>query len=133
MGNFGNSNDFGRDVTRRRPVSNALPNEFDEIVGEVVVGMHAHKKHDTLIALPILADSDRFEDLRYGFHLTVDFRRPDPDSTGIQGGVGATCDDEAARWSFFGEVAVGPNAREPFEVGGPVTLFVSVVPKTQRH
>ena len=59
----------------------------------------------------------------------IDLGGADAHAAGIERGVGAAVDDDAAMLGPFGEVAVAPDAGEALEIGGAVLRAVGVVPE----
>ena len=55
------------------------------------------EQHDALVAVPLLADDQALDDLGELLDLAVDLGRADAHAAGIQHGVGAAVDDDAAR------------------------------------
>ena len=60
--------------------------------------------------LPVLADADRLDHFGNLLDLRIDFRRADAHSGGIEGGVGAAVDDDAAVLRPFGEIAMAQTS-----------------------
>ncbi|MCH7664658.1 MAG: xanthine dehydrogenase family protein molybdopterin-binding subunit [Acidobacteria bacterium] len=92
-----------------------------------------HEEHDPHVSPPVLADRQALEHLVDLLHLSIDFSGTDPDSTGIQDGVGAAVDDHSLVGSQLGEIAVGPHPRVFLEVGCVIPPTVGVVPESDRH
>src|SRR5258705_13723269 len=86
-------------------------------VVKLVPGLADDKQQNPDVVVPILADDDRFLDLRKLLHLPVDLRRADPHTAGIERRVGAAVDDEAAMRGPFGKIAVMPDPLEAREIG----------------
>src|SRR5688572_11376859 len=91
------------------------------------------EEHDANVALPILTDDERLDDLVQAFHLPIDLGGADAHAAGVEHGIRAAVDDEAAVLGLLAPVAVTPHVREFFEVGGAVLGAVRVVPETDRH
>ena len=91
------------------------------------------EKHHPHVAVPVLADGDRFAHLGHLLHLGVDLGGADAHAAGIERGVGAAVDDEAAGGRDLREVALAPDAGEALEIGGAVAGAVRVVPEAERH
>src|SRR5690606_26443531 len=92
-----------------------------------------HEQHHPHISLPLLADGDRLHYLVDAFHLPVDLGRADAHATGVEYGVRAPVDDQAAVGPLLGIVTMGPDPGETLEVGGAIAAAVRIVPETQRH
>ena len=72
-------------------------------------------------------------DFRHALDLRVNLRRADAHAAGIERGVGAAVDDDAAMRGPFGEVAMRPDAGKPLEIGAPVLRAIRIVPEHDRH
>ena len=70
------------------------------------------EQHDALVALPLLPDHERLDDLVELLDLPVDLRRADAHAARVQHGIGSAVDDDAAVRGDLGPVPVTPHARE---------------------
>ena len=100
---------------------------------EPVIELHIrpeHKEQDHPgITFPVLADADRFHDFGKGLHLTIDLGGADADASWIEHCIAATMNDVPVVFRGCCEIAVRPNLREALEIGGPITIVVSVFPE----
>ena len=93
----------------------------------------AHEQHHPHIALPLLADGERFQHRLNLFHLPIDFRGADAHPAGVEHRIRAAVDDQPAVRGLFGVIPVRPDAGEALEVGGAETAAVLILPEAQRH
>src|SRR5690606_8165987 len=75
----------------------------------------------------------RLGDLGKLLDLVVDLGRADAHAAGIERGVGAAMDHDAAMGGPFGEVAMAPDIVEALEIGGAVFRAIGIVPEHDGH
>jgi hypothetical protein len=95
----------------------------------VDAGRKPHEQHDAHVAVEILADAQRLDDLRHLLDLVVDLGGADAHAAGIERRVRAAMDDHAAMRRPFGEVAMAPDIVETLEIGGAIFDAVRIVPE----
>ena len=109
----------------------------DQLVVERHLRLEAHGQHDADVAVPLLAEDERLGHLGVALHQPVEVGRADADTTGVERGVAATVDDDAAVVGPRGEVTLAPGAGEPGEVrvavAGADLAEGSVTPEAEGH
>ena len=96
-----------RGVVCARMVSRIL---FFSASSSAHAGLQPHEQHDAHVAVPVLPDGERFDDLVQALDGRVDLRGADAHAARIQHRVRAAIDDQAAVLGQLGVVAVTPDA-----------------------
>src|SRR3954454_1541366 len=104
------------------PGRGVLPDPLTDAIFELMRQRRAfgepHEEHDPLVVLPLLADRERLEHLRYGLDLPVNLGGADAHAAGIQDGIGTAVDDHAVVNRELDVVTVMPHPRIALEVRG---------------
>src|SRR5690348_1491482 len=116
----GDCEDFRRHVAWRGVGADLMLDPLAQVIVEPGAFAQAHEQDYALVALPALADRDRFQHFRQLFDLAIDFRGTDAHAAGIERCIRATVDDDAVVLGQFGAVAVAPHARHLREIRGAV-------------
>ncbi len=91
------------------------------------------KEDDAHVVVPPLADDQGVLDFAEGLDHPVDLGGADAHAAGVEGGVGAAVDDDAAARGDLDEIAVPPHPLEVVEVGLAILFAVRIVPEAHRH
>ncbi|MNQ90831.1 hypothetical protein D3C85_1061850 [compost metagenome] len=81
----------------------------------------------------MLTDGHAVEYLRDLLHLTVNLRRADAHTTGVEHGVGTAVDHHPAVRQLLGVIALGPDTGKLAEIRRLELFAVGVVPKADGH
>src|SRR5581483_10270736 len=129
----GDRDDLGGHVPWSGVVADPLFDRGNELLGEGNALPQLDEKHHADIALPVLPDHQRLDDLVELLDLPVDLGGADAHPAGVQDRVRAAVDDDAAVLGNLAPVAVAPDVRIALEVGGAVPGAVGVIPEADRH
>src|SRR3954462_11749015 len=125
--------DFGRDVTRRGVFADLFLYFRDQFIIQTGLLAELDEQDDAHVPFPVLADHQGLDHLLKLLDLAIDLRRADTHAAGIEHGVGAAVDDDAAVLGNFAPVAMAPDVRVLLEIRRPVLRPVRVVPAPDRH
>src|SRR5205085_7828522 len=92
--NVGDLDDSGRHVPGCGIPADVRPDRVDAFAIEGEPLAQLHEQHDTLVAVPLLADHEALDDVGQLLDLAVDLRGPDRNATGVQDGIGPPVDDD---------------------------------------
>ena len=90
------------------------------------------EQHDAGVAFPVLAHAHGFRHGIHRLHLAVDLRGADAHAAGVQHGVAAAVNNDAAVLGTLGEIPMRPHALELLEIRGAQLGAVRVVQEAHR-